>query len=184
MIKLDEEIKKGTRERSLDMSDWVRLRVTHCQAMQSVLTFTCSPECYGRSVKFERFRQPWGVEAAACREAAGTGLLKVGMIEHAVVMNMTRSHMGGDEDCSKVYEYRVKILDRKVTQILMEIFVKKEWIWWNEAARMVTTSSDKAALVHENGHVATEDGLYVWEMPTRTGEVEPPAAGKGSGLLS
>ncbi len=40
-------------------------------------------------------------------------------------MNMTRSHMGGDEDCPQVCGHQMKFLDRKVTQILMEILVEK-----------------------------------------------------------
>jgi hypothetical protein len=73
---------------------------------------------------------------------------------------------------------------RKVTQILMEILVRKEWIWWKEAVRMVITSSNRAALVNKDGQVTMEDGLYVWEALSRAEEVELPAAVGGSGLLS
>jgi hypothetical protein len=31
------------------------------------------------------------------------------------------------------------------TQILMEILIRKEWIWWKEAARMVIISSDRTS---------------------------------------
>jgi hypothetical protein len=61
----------------------------------------------------------------------------------------------------------VKFLDRKVTQILMEILIKKEGIWWSKAARRITTAAGKIALVREDGQVAMEDGLRVWEVPTR-----------------
>jgi hypothetical protein len=49
-------------------------------------------------VKFEKFRQPCGVEATACQEAPRTGLLKIGKMEHAVAMNMTKSHLVRDKD--------------------------------------------------------------------------------------
>ncbi len=107
-----------------------------------------------------------------------TGVLRIGTMEHTVTRNMTRSHMGGDDDCPQACGHRMKIPDRKVTQILMEILVRKEWIWWKEIARMVITSSDRAALVHEDGQVTMEDGLYVWEALSRAEEVELPA-GRG-----
>jgi hypothetical protein len=166
----------------LGTDDWLRLEAIHCQATQSVLSYTCSPEGHAWTVRFEGFRQPYGMDAAAYWEAAVTVVLKVGTMEHAVTMHMTRSHIGGDEDCPQVCGRRMKILGRKVTQILME--VRKERIWWKEASRMVTTSSDRAVLVHEDGQVTMKDGLYVWEAPPRSGKVELPAAGGGSGLLS
>jgi hypothetical protein len=62
----------------------------------------------------------------------------------------------------------------------MEILVRNEWIWLKRAARMIVTSSDRAAMFREDGQVTTEDGLYVWEAPSRVGEVELPAAGGAS----
>jgi hypothetical protein len=105
-------------------------------------------------------------------------------MEHAVVMNVTKSHIGGDEDCPQRCGHRVKLLEKKVTQILMEIFVEKEWIWWSKTGKMVTTASDRTALVLGDGQAAMEDVLHVWEAPSRAGEVELPAAGGSSGLLS
>ncbi len=77
MITLNEEIKTGFGGEPLDPRAWVRLQATHCQATQSVLTFLCSPDGHTRLVKFENFRQPCGVVAAASKEAARTGLLKI-----------------------------------------------------------------------------------------------------------
>jgi hypothetical protein len=149
MITLNEEIKTGSGGEPLDPGDWVRLQATHCQPTQSVLTFLCRPDGHPRSVKFENFRQPCGVEAAACKEAARTRLLMIVKMEHAVVMNMTRSHMGGDEDCPQGWGHRTKFLYRKINQILMEILIEKEWVWCIEAARTVTTMSGKTALVRQ-----------------------------------
>ncbi len=110
------------------------------------------------------------MEAAACEEAARTWLLKVGKMEQTVVMNRTRSHMGGDEDCPQGCGHRIKALDRKVTQILMEVLIEKEWIWWSKMAKTIATTSGKTALVHEKGQVVIEDGLRVWEAPSRVGD--------------
>jgi len=137
-----------------------------------------------RAVKFEKFQQPCWMQAAACREAVETGKLKVGKLEHAVIMNVTRSHLGGGEDCSQGCGHRIKFLDRKVTQVLMEILVTKEWIWWSRTAGRITTASGKMAPVWGDGQVVVEDGLRVWETPSRAGGVELPAAGGGPAILS
>jgi hypothetical protein len=97
--------------------------------MQSILTFTWSPEGHSEVREIQAALHNGG---AACREAAVTGVLKVGAAEHVATMNVTRSHMGGDEDCPQVCGHRVKTPDKKVTQILMEILVRKELIWWKE----------------------------------------------------
>jgi hypothetical protein len=44
-------------------------------------------------------------------------------MEHTVVMNRTRSHMGRDEDCPQGCGHGIKSLDRKVTQILIEVLI-------------------------------------------------------------
>ncbi len=84
----------------LDPSHWRRLPAVHCQATQSVLTFICGVDSRMGKVKFEKFRQPCGIQPTACWEALGSGRLKVGELEHPMAMNMTRSHMEGSEDCS------------------------------------------------------------------------------------
>jgi hypothetical protein len=90
-----------------DRDDWMKLPAVHCQATQSVLMFLCGSDGRLRKLKFEKFRQPCGIRAAACREAVETGTLKVGKLEHAVIMKATRSHLGGGKDCSRGCGYRV-----------------------------------------------------------------------------
>jgi hypothetical protein len=179
-----EEAMMGIVEDSPDPDDWMKLSAVHCQATQSVLTFLCGTNGRSRAVKFEKCQQPCVTEAAPCREAAKTKILKVGKLEHAVIMNETRSQLGGDEDCHRGCGYRVEFLDRKVTQVLMEILVKKEWIWWSKMARRITTASGKIALVREDGQAVMEEGLRLWEMPSRVGGVEFPTAGGGPALLN
>jgi hypothetical protein len=166
MVVPSEEVKTGSRGEPSKSGNWVRLQATHCQETQLVLTFLCGPDGHSRAVSFEKFRQPCRVEAAACKEAARTWLLKVGKMEQTVVMNRTRSHMGGDEDCPQGCGQRIKSLDRKVTQILLEVLIEKEWIWWSKTAKRIATTSGKIALVRENGQVVMEDGLRVWEAPS------------------
>ncbi len=82
----------------LDPSHRRRLPAVHCQATQSVLTFMCGPDSRMGKVKFEKFRQPCRIQAMACWEAIESGKLRVGKLEHPVMMNTTRSHMEGSED--------------------------------------------------------------------------------------
>jgi hypothetical protein len=102
-------------------------------------------------VKFEKFRQPCGIQATACWEAVESGKLKVGELEHPVVMNTTRSHMEGREDCFGSCGPQAGLLNKKITQVLVEALIKKEWIWWNEAVGKVATSSGVTALVFRGG---------------------------------
>ncbi len=64
-----------------DPGDWKKLLAVHCQATQSVLTFTCSLDGQSRKVKFEKFRQPCGIQAVACWGAAESSRLKVGELD-------------------------------------------------------------------------------------------------------
>jgi hypothetical protein len=72
------------------------------------------------------------------------------------------------------------LLDRQVTQVLMEIQVKKEWNWCSKTAGKITTASGEMPSVFKEGQAVMGDGLRVWAMPLRVGCVELPAAGGGS----
>jgi hypothetical protein len=98
-IALVDKIELSAMGEQLDPSHWRRLQAVHCQATQSVLTFMCGPDSWMGKVKFEKFRQPCGIQATACWEAVESGELSVGVLEHPVVMNTTRSHMEESEDC-------------------------------------------------------------------------------------
>ena len=77
----------------MDEKQWVRLPAIRCVAMQSSLIFTCGLDGRTQKVKYEKFRQPCGVQPTACWKALESGKLKVGEIEYPVKMNQTRSHM-------------------------------------------------------------------------------------------
>jgi hypothetical protein len=168
----------------LDPSHWRRLPAVRCQATQSVLTFMCGIDSRMGKVKFEKFQPPCGIQPTACWEALESGKLKVGELEHPVAVNMTRSHMEGSEDCSGSCGSRAGILNRKITQVLMEVLIEREWIWWNEAAGKVTTASGTTASVYREGEAIMEDGLRVWIAPSRVGGVDLPADGGGSATVN
>jgi hypothetical protein len=96
-----------------------------------------------------------------------------------MVMNATRSHMEGIEDCSGSFRPKAGILNRKVTQVFMEVRIKKEWFWWKETKGKVATASGRTALVHRDGEAVMENGLRIWTVPPRVGGVNLPADGGG-----
>jgi hypothetical protein len=65
-------------KKELDEKQWVRLPAVHCVAMQSSLSFMCGLDGRTKKVKYEKFRQPCGVQPMACWKALESGRLKVG----------------------------------------------------------------------------------------------------------
>ena len=181
-----EEIKISTVKEELDTRQWVRLPTVHCLAMQSSLSFMCGPDGRTRKVKYEKFRQPCGVQPAACWEALRSGRLKVGEAEYPATMNQTRSHMASEEGCSGGCKSPVVALERKIIQVLMEVLVEEDWVWWNEERNQVATKSGKAATVLRRGEAILEDGLRVWRpgdgpIPAKVGGANLPIDGGGTG---
>ncbi len=62
----------------------------------------------------------------------------------------------------------------------MEVLIEMEWIWWNEAAGKVATTSGRTALVRKEGGALMEDGLRVWTVPSTVVGADLPADGGGS----
>ncbi len=174
----------STMGEQLDPSHWKKLPAVHCQATQSVLTFMFGLDGRMGKMKFERFRQPCGIQPTACWEALESGKLKVGEREYTVVMNATRSHMKGIEDCSGSCRLKAGFLNRKITQVLVEVLIEREWIWWNEAKGKVATTSGRTASVHRDGKAAMEDRLRIWTALSRVGGANLPADGGGSATIN
>ncbi len=147
----------------LDTRQWKRLPAIHCMAMQSSLSFMCGLDGRTRKVKYERFRQPCGVRSAACWEALKSGRLKIGEMEYPTTMNQTRSHMAGEEGCPGSCKLPAIALERKIVQVLMEVLVEEDWIWWNAKKNQVATKSGKTTTVSRDGEAILEEGLWVWK---------------------
>jgi hypothetical protein len=147
-ILLEDKMKVQMLGEWLDPDRWKQLPAVRCQASQSVLSFMCGLDGGMGKVKYERFRQPCGIRPAACWGALKSGKLKVRELEHPVAMNGTRSHMTGMEDCSRNCGSQARTLNKKITQVLMEVQLEKEWIWWNEEEGQVATASGKVAAVY------------------------------------
>jgi hypothetical protein len=147
----------------LDTRQWRRLPAVHCMAMQSSLSFMCGVDGRARKIKYEKFRQPCGVRSAACWEALKNGRLKVEEGEYPTTMNQTRSHMASEEGSSGSCRPQDRALERKIVQVLMEVLVEEDWIWWNAEKNQVATKSGKTTTVPRDGEAVLEDGLRVWK---------------------
>jgi hypothetical protein len=171
----------------LDAKQWIRLQAGHCVAMQSSLSFTCGLDGRTKKVKYEKFRQPCGVQPMACWEALKSGRLKVGEAEYPTTMNQTRSHMAGEERCTGSCGTPVVALERKIVQVLMEVLMEEDWIWWNEEKNQVVTKSGKMTSVLRRGEAILEDGLRVWKpgddgpILAKVGGANLPIDGGGTG---
>jgi hypothetical protein len=174
----------------LDPDHWKRLMAVRCQATQSVLSFMCRLDGRTRMVRYGKFRQPCGIQPAACRKALESGRLQIGEMEYSVAMNRTRSHMAGVESCSGSCGRRTRTLERKITQDLMEVLVRKDWIWWNAEKGQAATESGKTTTVLRNGEAILENGLWVWKpgdegpILARVGGVNIPADGGGTASIN
>jgi hypothetical protein len=63
------EIGTSAVKEELDKKQWTRLPAVHCVAMQSSLSLMCGLDGQTRKVRYDKFRQPCGVQPAACWEA-------------------------------------------------------------------------------------------------------------------
>ncbi len=90
-------------------------------------------------------------------------------MEYPVKVNQTRSHMANEEFCDKGCSEPVTALERRVVQVLMEVLVEEDWIWWNKKKNLVATESGSTTSVLREGEAILEDGLRVW----RPGDDDP-----------
>jgi hypothetical protein len=174
----------------LDPDHWKRLPAVHCQATQSVLSFMCGLDGQTRMVKYEKFRQPCGIQPATCQDAQESGRLEIGEVEYSVIMNQTRSHMARMEGCSGSCGRQTRVLERKITQVLMEVLVEKDWIWWKAEKGQAATESGKTTTVLRNGEAILENGLWVWKpgdngpIEARVGGANLPVDGGGTASIN
>jgi hypothetical protein len=173
-------------EEQLDAKQWKRLPAIHCVANQSSLSFTCGPDGQTRKVKYEKFRQPCGIQPATCWEALESGRLEIEETKYPVTRNQTRSHMAGEEGCPGSCRQHAWALERKTVQIRMEFLVEEDWIWWNAEKGQAATRSGRVTTVLRDGEAILENGLWVWKpgddgpILARVGGANLPVDGGGS----
>jgi hypothetical protein len=136
----------------------------------------CGLDGLTRKVKYEKFWQPCGIQPAACWKASKSGMLEVGEMEYPATMNQTRSHMTGEGGCSGSCRPQARALERKIVQVLMEVLVEKDWIWWNAERNQAATGSGRVTTVLRDGEAILENGLWVWK-PGDDGSILPRVGG-------
>jgi hypothetical protein len=126
------------------------------------------------------------MQPAACWKALESDELEIGEMNYPVTMNQTRSHMAGEEGCSGSCRQQARVLERKITQVLMEVLVEKDWICWNAEKGQVATESGNATTALRSGEAILENMLWVWKpgddgpILARVGGANLPADGGGT----
>ena len=69
--------------------------------------------------------------------------------------------MANEEYCAEGCKEPVVALERKIVQVLMEVLVEEDWIWWNKEKSQVATKSGRMTSVLRKGEAIMEDGLRV-----------------------
>jgi hypothetical protein len=173
-------------EEQLDAEQWKRLPAIHCMASQSSLSFMCGRDGQTRRVRYEKFRQPCGIQPAACWDALENGRLEIGEMEHPITRNRTRSHMAGEEGCPGSCRQHAWALERKIVQVRMEVLVEEDWIWWNAEKSQAATRSGKVTTMLRDGEAILENRLRVWKpgddgpIEARVGGANLPLDGEGT----
>ncbi len=94
------------------------------------------------------------------------------------------------EGCSGSCGRQTGTLERKITQVLMEVLVKEDWIWWIAERGQVAAASGKATTVLRNCEAILENGLWVWKpgddgpILARVGGANLPADGGGTASVN
>jgi hypothetical protein len=115
----------------------------------------------------------WWSNFSSLRDAAATGLLRMGTMEYAVEINSTYSHMDGSKDCPQAYRRQKEILGERITHTCMEVIIREEWIRLEKATGTVVFMSGNVMVAEEDGQVIADDGLYVCSQPSESGEMKP-----------
>ncbi len=87
--------------------------------------------------------------------------------------------MANKEYCAEGCKEPVVALERKIVQVLMEVLVEEDWIWWNKEKDQVAIKSGRTTSVLRKGEAILEDGLRVWHP----GDDDPDSANVGGANL-
>ncbi len=122
-------------------------------------------------MRYLKFWEPDTVEPDACRHANKAGMLVIKKKSYAIQVDGVKSYSDFTEgsldlkhNCQVgTHTHRGVILDRQVTQTVVEVSVRMEWAWVNKVSGMITTTSGLIAPVTNRSMMDTQDENYVWE---------------------
>jgi hypothetical protein len=147
------------------------IRITRCHVVESVMSQYCGWQSRAGVVRYLKFREPYTVEPSACRHANKTGMIMINKKSWPVQMGAVRSYadyLEGSLDLGHncpvgTHMHGGVVIDRQVTQSILEVSVRMEWARVNEVSGMITTTSGLIAPVTDRSMMDTQDGTYVWE---------------------
>ncbi len=147
------------------------IRITRCHMVESITSQYCGWQSRAGAVKYLKFREPYMVEPSACRHANKTGMTVINKKSWPVQMGAVRSYsdyLEGSLDLGHncqvgTHTHGGVVIDRQVTQSILEVSVRMEWARVNEVLGMITTTSGLIAPVTDRSMMDTQDGTYVWE---------------------
>ncbi len=103
------------------------IRITSCHVVESVMSQYCGWQSRAGVVRFLKFREPYTVEPSACRHAN-----KTGMIVQMGVVRSYSDYLEGSLDLGHncqvgTHTHGGVVIDRQVTQWILEMSVRMEW---------------------------------------------------------
>jgi hypothetical protein len=147
------------------------IRITRCHVVESIMSQYCGWQNRAGVVRYLKFRKPYTVEPSACRHANKTGMIVINKKSWPVQMGAVRSYsdyLEGSLDLGHncqvgTHTHGGVVIDRQVTQSILEVSVRMEWARVNEVSGIITTTSGLIAPVTDRSMMDTQDGTYVWE---------------------
>jgi hypothetical protein len=124
------------------------IRITRC-LVESIMSQYCGWQSRAGVVRYLKFREPYTVEPSACRHANKAGMIVINKKSWPVQMGAVRSYsdyLEGSLDLGHncqvgTHTHGGVVIDRQVTQSILEVSVRTEWARVNEVSGMITTTS-------------------------------------------
>ncbi len=139
------------------------IRITRCHVVESIMRQYCRWQSRSGVVRYLKFRKPYSVEPSACRHASKTGMIVINKMSWPVQMGVESSLDLGHNCQMGTHTHGGVVINRQVTQSILEVSVRMEWARVNEVLGMITTTSGLIAPVTDRSMMDTQDGTYVWE---------------------
>ncbi len=137
------------------------IRITRCHVVKSIMSQYCGWQSRAGFVRYLKFREPYTVEPSACRHANKTGIMVINKKSWPVQMGAVRSYsdyLEGSLDLGHncqvgTHTHGGVVIDRQVTQSVLEVSVRMEWAHDHHHIR-----------THSPCHGPEHDGHSGWDL--------------------
>jgi len=138
------------------------IRITRCHVVESIMSQYCGWQSGAGVMRYLKFREPYTMELSACRQeelarADGGSPILFGLSGRE---SGPGAQLPGGNPHARGSGV---VIDRQVTQSILEVSVSMQWARVNEVSGMITTTSGLIAPVTDRSMIDTQDGTYVWE---------------------